>query len=79
MDTPYILLQVWIGPNLITSRLSANDAGQQRVTDESIRDTLMDLANYAIMTILEMDMEKGAKMLDPNAACMAIERLRSPQ
>lgn len=34
------------------SRLSANDAGQQRVTDESIRDTLMDLANYAIMTIL---------------------------
>lgn len=28
---------------------------------------------------LEMDMEKGAKMLDPNAACMAIERLRSPQ
>ena len=39
------------------SRLSANDAGQQRVTDESIRDTLMDLANYAIMTILEMDME----------------------
>lgn len=42
------------------SRLSANDAGQQRVTDESIRDTLMDLANYAIMTILEMD-EENAK------------------
>lgn len=48
------------------SRLSANDAGQQRVTDESIRDTLMDLANYAIMTILEMDMEKGGqKCLTP--------------
>ena len=29
--------------------------GGQQVTDESIRDTLMDLANYAIMTILEMD------------------------
>lgn len=27
------------------------------VTDESIRDTLMDLANYAIMTIMEMDRE----------------------
>ena len=26
-----------------------------QVADESIRDTLMDLANYAIMTILEMD------------------------
>lgn len=42
------------------SRLSANDAGQQQVMDESIRDTLMDLANYAIMTILEMD-EENAK------------------
>ena len=29
--------------------------GGQQVADESIRDTLMDLANYAIMTILEMD------------------------
>ena len=26
----------------------------QQVNDESIRDTLIDLANYAIMTILEM-------------------------
>lgn len=42
------------------SRLSCSDGGQQQVTDESIRDTLMDLANYAIMTILEMDMKDGA-------------------
>lgn len=27
----------------------------QEVDDESIRDTLIDLANYAIMTIMEMD------------------------
>lgn len=27
------------------------------VNDESIRDTLMDLANYAVMTILELDEE----------------------
>ncbi len=27
----------------------------QQVKDESIRDTLIDLANYAIMTIMEMD------------------------
>ena len=33
-------------------------SGQQNVKDESIRDTLIDLANYAIMTILEM--ESGA-------------------
>ena len=29
----------------------------QQVEDESIRDTLIDLANYAIMTILEMEEE----------------------
>lgn len=28
---------------------------EQKVNDESIRDTLIDLANYAIMTILEME------------------------
>lgn len=27
---------------------------QQMVADESIRDTLLDLANYAIMTVIEM-------------------------
>ena len=32
-------------------------ATKQEVTDESIRDTLVDLANYAIMTILEMENE----------------------
>lgn len=29
--------------------------GNQQVQDESIRDTLLDLANYAIMTVMEMD------------------------
>lgn len=37
------------------SRLGCSDGSQQKVADESIRDTLMDLANYAIMTILEME------------------------
>ena len=37
------------------SKLIATDGGQQQVTDESIRDTLLDLANYAIMTVLELD------------------------
>lgn len=30
----------------------------QKVADESIRDTLLDLANYAVMTVLEMDIEE---------------------
>lgn len=32
--------------------------GEQKVADESIRDTLIDLANYAIMTVLEMEGKK---------------------
>lgn len=31
---------------------------QQKVNDESLRDTLIDLANYAVMTIIELDGEK---------------------
>ena len=30
-------------------------SAKQEVNDESVRDTLIDLANYAIMTILEME------------------------
>lgn len=33
----------------------------RQVTDESIRDTLLDLANYAIMTVVEMDAQEGGK------------------
>ena len=32
--------------------------GKAEVSDESLRDTLMDLANYAIMTVIEMDENK---------------------
>ena len=34
-------------------------SNKQEVKDESIRDTLIDLANYSIMTIMEMDREKS--------------------
>lgn len=33
--------------------------GKQKVTDESLTDTLMDLANYALMTIMEMREAEG--------------------
>ena len=33
---------------------------EQKVNDESIRDTLIDLANYAIMTVLEMEVADDA-------------------
>lgn len=37
-------------------KLSKNIA---RVKDESIEDTLLDLANYAIMTVMELEKEQG--------------------
>lgn len=43
------------------SRISPTDSTQQQVTDESIRDTLLDLANYAIMTVLELDQEEAER------------------
>ena len=42
----------------LTLNADSQDLGAQQVKDESIRDTLLDLANYAIMTIMELD---GAK------------------
>ena len=41
-----------------TNRLQSLCIKRQKINDESIRDTLMDLANYAIMTIIELDEEK---------------------
>ena len=35
--------------------------GEQKVNDESIRDTLIDLANYAIMTVVEMEVADDAE------------------
>lgn len=37
------------------NRLQSLCVNQQKVKDESIKDTLMDLANYAIMTLIELD------------------------
>ena len=41
------------------SRLETLLGGQeQKVKDESIRDTLVDIANYSILEIIEMDIER---------------------
>lgn len=42
------------------SRLTALCTGaQNNVKDESIRDTVLDLANYSIMLVMELDNEKS--------------------
>ena len=35
--------------------LSTKSADERKVKDESIKDTLLDLANYCIMTVIEME------------------------
>lgn len=39
------------------NRLKALTKNEAQVKDESVTDTLMDLANYAIMTIMELEDE----------------------
>lgn len=47
------MLRIRLGDKF--NRFKVLSSGQpQQVADESIRDTLMDLANYAIMTIMEL-------------------------
>ena len=42
-------------------RLKALKSGKvQMVVDESVKDTLIDLANYAILELLEMEIEEEA-------------------
>ena len=44
-------------------RLKRLTKAEAQVADESIRDTLIDLANYAIMTIMEVDNEKDSDIV----------------
>ena len=41
-----------------TNRLQSLCVNKQKVKDESVKDTLMDLANYAIMTLIELDIKE---------------------
>lgn len=49
-------------------------SGGQQVADESIRDTLLDLANYAIMTILEMEEDEYDTMYANGEPYLSLKR-----
>lgn len=48
---------------------------KQRVSDESIRDTLINLANYSIMTIMELDQAMSTNADKREAFLRAAERM----
>lgn len=52
------MVRIRLGDKL--NRFKALSRGnEQMVKDESIRDTLMDLANYALMAVLEMEVAEN--------------------
>ena len=50
--------------------INLNKADEQLVNDESVRDTLIDLANYAIMSVMWLDKQKAIKDLNDCAKDM---------
>ena len=51
----------WLVFGWVISSAALSRGGEQKVNDESIRDTLIDLANYAIMTVVEMEVADDAE------------------
>jgi hypothetical protein len=49
--------------------LATKSEQERRVKDESIKDTLIDLANYSIMTLIEMEVKQNKKTQLCNENC----------
>lgn len=49
------MARIRLGDKFNRFKTLSRKCGEQLVKDESIKDTLLDLANYAIMTVLEME------------------------
>ena len=49
------MARIRLGDKLNRFKTLSRKPGQQKVGDESMRDTLLDLANYALMTVMELD------------------------
>lgn len=54
------MARIRLGDKLNRFKTLTKNSGQE-VKDESIRDTLIDLANYAIMTVMEIDRKAEGK------------------
>lgn len=62
LDEGLAMARIRLGDKLARFK-NLSRSNVQMVSDESIRDTLIDLANYAIMTVMELD---NAKQEDAN-------------
>ena len=53
------MTRIRLGDKLNRYKTLSRHYNEQQVDDESIVDTLLDLANYAIMTVLEIEQDQG--------------------
>lgn len=67
LDEGLAMARIRLGDKLARFK-NLSRSNVQMVSDESIRDTLIDLANYAVMTVMELDNAKqeDAKQEDAN-------------
>lgn len=61
------MARIRLGDKLNRFKALTRNPDSQQVQDESIRDTLIDLANYAIMTIMELDAAKEENVKEGDA------------
>lgn len=55
VEEGFAMSRIRLSDKLNRFKTLSRGGATQKVGDESIRDTLIDLANYAIMTVLEME------------------------
>ena len=59
------MARIRLGDKFGRFKTLSKSSGQQ-VNDESLKDTLLDLANYAIMTVMEMELQEGKHIKGPD-------------
>ena len=60
------MARIRLGDKFGRFKTLSKSSGQQ-VNDESLKDTLLDLANYAIMTVMEMELLEGKHIKGPDS------------
>jgi len=61
LEEGFAMSRIRLSDKLNRFKSLSRKAGEGQVKDESLRDTLIDLANYAIMTVLEMEEETDGR------------------
>lgn len=63
------MARIRLSDKLNRFKMLTRSAEKQEVSDESIRDTLLDLANYALMTVLEIDADSQQSRKEEQNGC----------